>query len=261
VASDPEASAAPPELLRHHTRDELAAAVAARLVTTLVDVQSSGRVPSIVLTGGTVAADIHAAVAGSPARGAVDWRAVDFWFGDERFVPADSPDRNAGQATEAMLGRLPVDAARVHAMPASDGVPGADVEAAASAHAEDLRRALPVDDPGAALFDVLMLGVGEDGHCASLFPGHAALDASGLVVAVRDSPKPPPTRISLTLPALARAREVWFVAAGAEKAEAVELAWSGADLRRTPAVGPRGSARTLWLVDVAAASRLPRRVD
>ena len=243
-------------ILRHRTDDDLAQAVAARLVTRLAEVQAAGGIPSVVLTGGGIAVKIHTAVADSPARTAVDWARVEFWFGDERYVPADSPDRNARQAAEAMLDRLPVDPGRVHVMPASDGVQGDDVDAAAEAYAAELRAA----GQGSAgpVFDVLMLGIGPDGHCASLFPGRPELHDDRPVVAVRHSPKPPPTRISLTLGPLRRAREVWWVAAGEAKAQAVRDAVSGADVTQVPAAGPHGTERTLWLLDDAAAALLRR---
>jgi 6-phosphogluconolactonase len=244
-------------VITHNTPDELAHAVAARLITRLVDVQSDGRAPSVVLTGGTIAEKIHRAVAQSPAHGAVDWGRVDFWFGDERFVAADSPDRNMVQAAAAMLDQLPVDPARVHPMPSAGGEYGDDVDAAAEAYAEELRSAASPDG-ATPVFDVLMLGIGPDGHCASLFPGHPAVHDDRPVVAVRNSPKPPPTRISLTLEPLRRADQVWWVAAGSEKAQAVQNAVSGADPAEVPAAGPRGLSRTLWLLDREAAAKLSR---
>jgi 6-phosphogluconolactonase len=242
------------QVLTEPTPDDLARTVAGRLIGRLHDLQQQGRVPSLVLTGGSIAVKIHEAVAGSPEAGSVDWGAVDVWFGDERFVPAGSPDRNAGQAAAAMLDRLPFDPARVHAMPASDGAYGDDVDAAAAAYAAELGSAGENGAP--PVFDVLMLGIGPDGHCASLFPGRTEQTADELAVAVRDSPKPPPTRISMTLRTLLNATEVWWVAAGAEKAEAVRDAVQGADPVAVPAAGPRGREQTLWLLDEAAASRL-----
>ncbi len=237
------------------TRDDLARAVAARLVGRLSELQGEGRVPSVVLTGGTVADKVHRAVLDEPHHTEVDWSRVELWWGDERYVPADDPDRNALQARKAFLSALPVDPARVHEMPASDG-PYDDVDAAAAAHAEELRRVLG-DSP---CFDVLMLGVGPDGHCASLFPHHQAVGAEGLAVGVRNSPKPPPTRISFTMDLLRRSEEVWFVAAGEDKAQAVYDAVTGSDVEAVPATGPRGRSWTRWLLDTEAASRLPDRV-
>jgi 6-phosphogluconolactonase len=151
-----------------------------------------------------------------------------------------------------MLDHLPVDPDRVHAMAASDGEYGDDVDAAAAAYAEELRRAAG-GEAEAPAFDVLMLGIGPDAHVASVFPGHPVLTDERPVAGVRNSPKPPPTRITLTMQTLRRAREVWFVAAGPEKAEAVRLALAGADV---PAAGPKGTERTLWFLDPGAASAL-----
>ena len=111
--------------------EELASAVCARLITTLVDVQSAGRIAHWVLTGGTIADKIHAAVATTTARDAVDWSRVEFWWGDERFVATDDDDRNERQARQAMLDKLRVDPDRVHPMPSADT--GLDAEAAAAA--------------------------------------------------------------------------------------------------------------------------------
>ena len=245
-----------PTVLVHHNADVLAQAVSARLITTFVDVQSSGRVPRWVLTGGTIADRIHHAVAASEARHAVDWSRVEFWWGDERFVAADDPDRNVGQARKTLLDALPVDPARVHPIPAASG--DADPDAAAASYAEELARATPPEDHGSVpIFDVLMLGVGPDGHVASLFPERPALYDDRSVVAVRGSPKPPPVRISLTMSSLCAAREVWFVVSGADKAQAVRNALSGAGVVQVPAAGPAGRSRTLWLLDKDAASRLP----
>ena len=106
------------------------------------------------------------------------------------------------------------------------------------------------------IFDVLMLGIGPEGHVASIFPESPAAYASGAVVAVRNSPKPPPTRISLTFPAIRAAREVWILASGAEKAEAVARALADEPEDKLPAAGAQGTQRTLFLIDAAAASKL-----
>lgn len=232
--------------------EELARDVAHRLVRRLAQLQRDGGVPSVVLTGGDIADRVHRAVLGVPDHRTVDWSRVEIWFGDERFVPAGDGDRNALQAREALLGSLPLDPARVHEMPAADGEYGGDVDAAAAAYADEIRRVLG-EDPR---FDVLMLGIGDDGHCASLFPGHDAVHADGLAVAVRGAPKPPPTRISLTMGALHRADEVWFVAAGEAKAAAVRNAVTGHDVTAVPAAGPKGRRRTVWFLDRGAGSRL-----
>ena len=127
------------------------------------------------------------------------------------------------------------------------------LDAAAWAHGQELREWLAGREPW---FDVLVLGIGPDGHCASLFPGHVALESDADVVPVHGSPKPPPERISFGPGTLLRARHVLFAATGTEKAGAVARSVSGDDPHRTPAAGPRGRATTDWYVDEAAAAEL-----
>src|SRR6476660_2725083 len=182
-----------PEIETFPSPEALAAAVAGRLVVRLAAVQAAGRTPAVCLTGGTIAEKIHEAVVVATAgHEDVDWSNVDFWWGDERYVPAADEGRNAKQAQEVMLDPLDVDERRVHEMPASDG-PHDSLEDAAKAYGDEVRR------HGSGQFDVLMLGVGPDGHVASLFPGYPQLDAGDtLAIPVTDSPWPPPDRISLT---------------------------------------------------------------
>src|SRR4051794_20655045 len=217
---------AEPTVLVHRSPDELAQAVCARLITTLVDAQSAGGVPHWVLTGGGIADRIHRAVAASPARGAVDWSRVELWWGDERFLPDGDPERNETQARAALLdelgGVLPADHVHPMAGPA-DGGP-ATPEESAEAYARELAAHAP-DGAQVPPFDVVLLGVGPDGHVASLFPGHEALAVAGrATVGVHGSPKPPPLRVSLTFDAIRSAAQVWLFAAGAEKAAAVASA-------------------------------------
>jgi 6-phosphogluconolactonase len=237
----------------HETRDDLAVAVAGELVARLVDAQKDGGVPQIALTGGSVADVIHRELfrltEESDLGGEVDWSRVVFWWGDERFVEPASPDRNERQAREAFLDQVDVDPANVHPMPSTESADSA--EAGAAAYADELRT------HGSGSFEIVMLGIGPDAHVASLFPGFAQLDADDIAVAVHDSPKPPPDRISLTLPCLNRARSVWFVVSGEEKAGAVALALAeGTDVHEAPAAGVAGENETIWFLDRAAASRL-----
>jgi 6-phosphogluconolactonase len=248
----------PPTLLVHRDEQLLAQAAAARLVTRLVDVQAASGRASVVLTGGGVGSAILASLASFPARDAIDWSRLDVWWGDERFLPSGHPERNETQAREALLDSVDIPPESVHPMPASDGADGPDAEAAAARYAGELARATSPEDHGPVpAFDVLLLGVGPDGHIASLFPGMPALYDDRPVVAVHGSPKPPPVRISLTLPAINSAREVWFVVAGEGKAQAVRLALSGAGHIQVPAAGAHGRQRTLWLLDRPAARLLP----
>jgi 6-phosphogluconolactonase len=228
--------------------DVLADTVAARLALKIIDAQADRGSASVVLTGGRIAAKVLRTLKDLPAAKAIDWPHVELWWGDERFLPSGDPERNETQARAALLDALPLDPARVHAMPASDGPDGDDAEAAAARYARELVTG------GADLppFDVLMLGVGEDGHVASLFPEHPVLNETGTTAAVHNSPKPPPTRITLTMPTIQTADEVWLVAAGPDKADSVGAALNGDKTR--PAAHATGTSRTLWLLDRPAAA-------
>ncbi|MGF7238630.1 MAG: 6-phosphogluconolactonase, partial [Frankia sp.] len=215
---------APPEILVHRDATVLARTGAARLVVSLLDAQAARGSASLVLTGGGIGGATLRAVAESPAIDAVDWSRVDVWWGDERFIPRDDPDRNEGQARAALLDRVDVDESRVFPMGWLGG-PDPTPEDAADRYAALLAdRASPHAATPVPEFDVLLLGLGPDGHIASLFPGAPALEEKRPVVAVHNSPKPPPTRVSLTYPAIAPAREVWVIAAGEETADAVSRA-------------------------------------
>lgn len=233
------------------TPEALATSVAGELLSRLADVQSSGREPQIALTGGTIARVVHREIARLSAEFEVDWSRVVIWWGDERFVAPDDPDRNAVQAREDFLDAVGVDPAKVHEMPSPADADS--LEAGAVAYGDAMRA------HGAGEFEIVMLGVGPDGHVASLFPGHAALDVDDrIAVAVPDAPKPPPQRISLTFAALNRARTVWFLVSGQEKAGAVARALAAAppDVHDVPAVGVSGTEETVWFLDHAAASAL-----
>ncbi|MEW2496320.1 6-phosphogluconolactonase [Streptomyces nodosus] len=249
-----------PQLVVHRDKELMAQAAAARLITKVVDAQASRGSASVVLTGGRNGNGLLSALAEAPARDAVDWSRIDLWWGDERYLPEGDPERNHTQAREALLNAVPLDPERVHPMPASDGAYGADVDAAAEAYAAELARAAGPENHGAVpAFDVLLLGVGPDTHVASLFPELPAVrETESPVVGVHGAPKPPPTRVTLTLPAIRSAREVWLLAAGEDKAQAVAMALSGAGEIQAPAAGAYGRSRTLWLLDAAAASQLPR---
>lgn len=236
-----------PRIEVHPDSATLATAVAGELLARLADAQAAGGVPQIALTGGTIAEEIHREVARLSPASDVDWTQVVVWFGDERFVAPDSPDRNAGQARAAFLDA--VGATRVHPMPST--ADAADVDSAATAYAATLR------EHGSGELDVVMLGIGPDGHIASLFPGFPQLDVTdAIAVGVTGSPKPPPERVSLTFPALNRAKSVWFLVSGEGKAPAVAQALGGADRHEIPAAGVTGHDETIWFLDRDAASEL-----
>lgn len=235
------------DIVRYPDPAALTGSVADRLIDRLAAVQGEGRVPVVALTGGSIANDLYRAVAASPRRSEVDWASVDFWWGDERFVARDSPDRNAVQAREAFLDDVGAAPERVHEVPSSDD---GDLAAAADTYQRDVR------EHGSGAFDLVLLGLGPDGHIASLFPGYPQLEVSDrIAVAVEDSPKPPPLRVSLTYPALNRTGAVWFIVAGDGKAEAVAASLADGPARERPARGV-GADETIWFLDEAAASRL-----
>ena len=238
-----------PRVEVHDDAAVLATEVAGELLGRLVSAQRAGRVPQVALTGGSIADAVHREVARLAPGAGVDWSRVVVWWGDERYVEAGSPDRNAGQARAAFLDAVGLDPAHVHEMPPASG--DGSVDEAATAYAATLR------EHGSGEFEVVMLGVGPDGHVASLFPGHPALDVDDRVaVGLSDSPKPPPERISLTFAALNRSRAVWFLVSGAEKASAVAAALAGADVHAIPACGVAGRLETVWFLDRAAASEV-----
>jgi len=226
----------------------LALAVAGELLSRIADAQAAGGVPALCLTGGTIADAIHREIARLGPGSGVDWGAVDFWWGDERYVESDSPDRNAGQARAAFLDALGVPEHHIHEMPTPSSA--CSIEEAAKAYSAELRSS-PAHE-----FLVTMLGIGPDGHVASLFPGFPQLHVDdAIAVGVAGSPKPPPLRVSLTFPALAHSAAVWFVASGEGKADAVRRALAeDGSVEETPARGVHGAQETVWFLDREAAS-------
>src|SRR5690606_20065395 len=187
------------------------------------------------------------------------WSRVHFWWGDERFVERDDPDRNSLQSRRAPLDRLTIPAEHIHEVAAPTAM---GLDDAATAYAAELARLGKGGDPWPS-FAVCFLGVGPDGHIASLFPDRSEVtvtDAAALPV--RDSPKPPPERVTLTRPVLNSSKRVWLVLTGADKASALGLALAGASYASVPAAGAKGRRRTVFFVDEAAASEVaPELID
>lgn len=270
-----------PDVVVEPDADRLARAVASALVARIAAAQAVHGSASVVLTGGGIGIAVLervADLAAEPEREVVDWARVDCWWGDERFVPAGDDDRNERQARRALLDRVGVPAERVHAMPASDAGLATSDDAAAR-YAEELAAAAerdgaaplqgPAAGPGAdettgrllPRFDVLLLGMGPEGHVASIFPDSPAARSERVVVGVHDCPKPPPERVSLTFPAINSAEEVWLIVAGEGKADAVARALAGEGPLAVPAAGVHGRQATRWLLDAAAASQHTREGD
>lgn len=236
------------EVIRLAEPDDVAEALATRLTVRLAQIQAKGLVPQVCLTGGRIATMAYRHLAAEGASSQVDWSAVELWWGDERFVDHDSDERNAEPVLAVLTASLPLAPQRVHVMPSSDG--GRDLDEAAAAYAAEL---------GETTFDVCLLGMGPDGHVASLFPDHdwaqVGADVTGLAsIAVRDSPKPPPLRISVTMAVINASSEVWFCVTGEDKAPA--LGQAVAQTGGLPAGSARGQDRTVWLTDAAASADL-----
>jgi len=221
---------------------ELATLVTERVAVSARKKRLEGRRLSLVLPGGSVAQAFFPVLSASQ----LDWDCVDLFWGDERAVPPDDSESNYRLAETLLLSRLHVDSPRVHRMAGES----ADLEQAARDYETEIARVL--GEP--ARFDIVLLGVGPDGHVCSLFPGHPALDVtSRRVVVVTDAPKPPPTRLTLTLAALGGA-DILVAAFGATKAAVVTEALEQPDSLLPVAQAARVGRSATFLLDPDAAS-------
>lgn len=233
---------------------ELAQVIAMRWLERIISFQRHERPVHVCLTGGGIGIAFLEEASRSPLVDAIDWTDVHFWWSDERYVPRDSADRNDQAAIKAFLGHVDVSPQTVHSMPTPQASSG-DPFLAAQMYAEELAA------HGSPVMCVTVLGMGPDGHVASLFPERLELTSTEPVVAVEFAPKPPPTRLSMTFPAINSADEVWVLAAGEPKARAVEAAICAlAGPQQLPAVGVQGLNKTCWFLDSAAAQKLPESI-
>ena len=225
--------------------DAVAAATADRLIAAGRNaIRRRGRF-ILGLTGGTTPLAVCPLLVVPPRVRMLDWTKVQFFFGDERAVPPNDPESNYNTARLALLDYLPrLRMEQVHRMPCELE----DIDAGARQYEAELRRVVGGD--GTPVFDLIWLGMGADGHTASLFPGTAALDERERLVVANWVPSLDAWRMTLTYPVLNAAREAMFVVNGADKADAVARIRSGSD--DLPAARVR-AGRTLWLVDAAAA--------
>ncbi|MCP3424502.1 6-phosphogluconolactonase [Rothia sp. AR01] len=237
----------------HPDKDRLREATGARIVLALADALAERETVHVSLTGGSMGIAVWEAVASSPLAELVAWDRVHFWWSDERFLPTGDGDRNAQQAFDAFLGGSAVPAGNIHVMGSSDEFP--DQHRAAEVYAAELAE-WAEDGAAAPRFDLTLLGMGPDGHMASLFPGREEiLEDDAAALGIEDSPKPPPGRVTLTLPLINGSERVWFLVAGQDKAPALgrvlDVAGRAAtveELRETPAAGAHGIRETLYLV-------------
>lgn len=235
--------------------ETLASDVAERLIVRLIRRSLAGKTSHLVLTGGNIGTDVLRAAGAHPRRAEVDWSTVHLWWGDERFLPAGDPDRNDVGARAAFIDHIDIPRQNVHPLAAAGEV--ADMDAAAEAYAAELAR-FGDEERAWPAFYLCFLGVGPDGHIASLFPDRPEIQVTDrTVVAVHDAPKPPSDRLSLTRPVLNSSRCVWLVVSGVDKASALGLALAGASYETVPAAGAKGRRRTLFFVDEDAAANVP----
>lgn len=240
----------------------LAEAVASRFLQRIDKRTSNGKIAHICLTGGSMGSAVLAAAADQGRVSEIDWSLVHFWWGDERFVPAGAAERNDATA-DVLFDRIDVPTDNIHRIATSDDE--MDLDAAAAAYERELARFGPAVTAATGevtgpwpTFDICFLGVGADGHIASLFPDrHEIQVTERAALPVRDSPKPPPERVTLTRPVINSSRRVWLVLAGADKASALGLALAGASYASVPVAGAKGRRRTIFFVDEAAAEHVP----
>jgi len=206
---------------------------------------------SVALSGGSTPELMYQQLAGTGLRERVPWAQVEYFWSDERCVPPEHPDSNYGLAERALLSKIPVSRERVHRMRGE-----IEPERAAAEYEQELRQAFRVEAPVLPRFDLLLLGMGDDGHTASLFPGSPALDEATRLVAANYVKKFNTHRLTLTFPAINAARNVVFLVSGAKKAPALRQVMRGGG---TPVPAERvhpQDGRSIWLVDEAAAAQL-----
>lgn len=208
----------------------------------------------VALSGGSTPKALLGLLAGAPYRDAIDWGRVHVAWGDERCVPPDDEQSNYRMAREALLDHVPIPPEQIHRMPAELPDPGA----AAGAYEATLRRLFDLPPGALPRFDLIHLGLGTEGHTASLFPGSPALAERERLVAAPFVEKLNTYRITLTPSAINAAREVQFLVAGAEKAATVRrVLRAPRDPSELPAqIVTPAEGRLVWLLDAAAAAEL-----
>jgi len=243
-----------PEINVFPTRHALASALANQIADTACLAMAARGQFVVALSGGSLIDIISPPLISNAMRAAIDWSGWRVFWADERWVAKSDPESNYGLAQKRLLSHVPIPANCVHM---ADNVD--DPEQTAADYAAAISQALPPGPTGWPAFDLILLGIGPDGHTASLFPGHSALaETRRRVAPIYDSPKPPPVRITLTLPVINSARQVIFVVAGSEKASIMaKILAPAAGCPPLPAqlVQP-AQGRLLWYIDQGAARHL-----
>ncbi len=254
-----EATSSLPKLRVLHP-GEVAWAAADAIATALAEAVEARGVAHWATTGGSAAPGIYAALANPPLCERVPWDRVHTWWGDDRFVPYDDPLSNVLPLETILRRGVEIPDANLHRWPIAEArAAGAGPAWAVARYARELAALLPADAAGTPVFDLVLVGVGPDGHLFSMFPGSAAWDAPSPCVAV-PAPLhvgPHVERVSLHPRVLAAARSVLLVATGASKADHLGRAWTGDDVRELPVRAARLGTAT-WILDDAAAADLPK---
>jgi 6-phosphogluconolactonase len=213
------------QILISRTIDDLLQTAATGIVDIVRASVAANGTCTLALSGGSTPRSLFELLARPTFAEQISWQDVQVFWGDERHVPPDHPDSNFRMANEALLSHVPIPAENIHRIPAE--LPNAATVAVA--YAEDLRRAFHLGDDQAALprFDLIMLGMGEDGHTASLFPHSPALNERKALVAANPVPKLDTTRLTFTLPVINNAARIWFLVTGGSKAEILKAVLEG----------------------------------
>ena len=246
--------------LRIVPADAVSTTAAEIIADTLAEAVAARGVAHWATTGGSAAPGIYRALVASPLRDRVAWDRVHTWWGDDRWVPYDDPESNVRPLTEGLLDGVSMPGGNLHPWPIAEAMGAGEGPGwAAARYAETLAAAVPLDAAGTPVLDLIVLGVGPDGHILSVFPDSAVWDEAGCCAAV-----PAPThvephldRVTLHPRLVAAARSVLVVTAGMSKAANLGRAWSGHDLRELPVRAARLPTAT-WVLDEAAASAIPR---
>jgi 6-phosphogluconolactonase len=223
---------------------DVANQAAQEIVDTLKKVLSKKSSAHIALTGGTVGILTLEVLGKALTKSGVDLAKIHFWWGDERFVGSESTDRNFNQARIALLDSLSISPDRIHEFPSSDEE--LDIESARESFLAHIKEVFGQESPR---MDITILGMGPDGHVASLFPDNP--DQAGLIVSVINSPKPPAQRLSFSMEMINASDKVIFVVAGIDKAQAIESVHNNPDCE-FPAAKVSAVHETLWIIDEAA---------
>lgn len=235
-------------IYRYRTPYELATSMAGRLAQRLVELQATKKRVHLALTGGATAGLLYEALATLVQATALDPAKLELWWTSERYVPTTDQQRISTRALSLLARTMPIVSSQVHPMPSSTGT--SDPDEAAFVYADEL---------GDVSFDICLLGVGRDGHIASIYPNHPSLlvqsETTLSVVGVTDAPTQPPERVTLTLNTINRSAEIWMMAAGAHKADIVARALQHDP--QLPAGLVHGAQATYWFLDMAAAANLP----